>query len=198
MQPTPEVVRSLVVTHCVARLAAAQLHSPWVNETIKSSAKCLSACKAIIAAVGVMPQESLRCVDPFLIVSPFFLFECCHQLTIAFVQVLLTFAAHMIIGELVHRAKGTSLYQGPYPLTSCVNPVYLTRALDEAVTLIGAMNRGSKFTGTSFGTPSDPFERICGVGMLIWTFYRDAIGSNTEVEGCCTCEWSGAYTIGRR
>ncbi|THG95490.1 hypothetical protein EW026_g6169 [Hermanssonia centrifuga] len=127
MQPTPEVVRSLVVTHCVARLAAAQLHSPWVNETIKSSAKCLSACKAIIAAVGVMPQESLRCVDPFLIV-------------------LLTFAAHMIIGELVHRAKGTSLYQGPYPLTSCVNPVYLTRALDEAVTLIGAMNRGSKFT----------------------------------------------------
>lgn len=72
----PELIRHLVLTHMIARLAAMQLHAVFSDSNLTSTIKCLSASKAIGAAYKVMlPKRAdvMRGVqlhaDPYLLVS---------------------------------------------------------------------------------------------------------------------------------
>lgn len=65
----PELIRSLAVTHALARVAVVQLHTPWVDESMRSAAKSISACKAIMAAIRSVPASRLGTVDPLILVS---------------------------------------------------------------------------------------------------------------------------------
>ena len=69
-RPSPELIRSLVVTHSLARVAVVQLHIAFADESLKSAAKCLSACKAIIGAISCVAATTLCNVDPLMLVRP--------------------------------------------------------------------------------------------------------------------------------
>lgn len=64
-----DVYRHLAVTHCLARICVVQLHYPFYDDELKSAAKTMSACKAIIAAVEMVPESTLVHTDPLLPVS---------------------------------------------------------------------------------------------------------------------------------
>ena len=68
-QLTPTVLRHIVTTHCLTRVALYQLHYPFVDEDLKSAAKGMSACKTVIASVAALPVSCLADADPLLAVS---------------------------------------------------------------------------------------------------------------------------------
>ena len=65
----PDVLRHILVTHCITRLAMCQLHYPFFEDELKSATKCMSASKAVICAAAAVPADSLTHIDPILPVS---------------------------------------------------------------------------------------------------------------------------------
>lgn len=125
-QLPPEVHRHLAVTHCIARFAVVQLHYPFFEDELKSGAKIMAACKAIIAAVETIPAPMLAHADPLL-------------------PVILTTPPQMITTELV-RVAASNMRVYKRPLLLCVSPYILMTHIDEAAALIQRINRDSRLT----------------------------------------------------
>lgn len=68
-QLAPTVLRHIVVTQCLTRVALYQLHYPFVDDDLKSAAKGMSASKTVIANVAALPADLLADADPLLAVS---------------------------------------------------------------------------------------------------------------------------------
>ena len=62
----PDVARHLAVTHCIAHFCALQLHYPFFDDDLTSAAKCMAACKNIMAAVAALPPGGWAHADPVL------------------------------------------------------------------------------------------------------------------------------------
>lgn len=68
-QHSPDWIRSLAVTQCIARFAVMQLHSTFLDGDMKCAVKAMSSSKAILAAVQSFLPMNFRQVDPLLAVS---------------------------------------------------------------------------------------------------------------------------------
>ncbi|TCD67723.1 hypothetical protein EIP91_012022 [Steccherinum ochraceum] len=126
-----QLIRHLVITHMIARLAAMQLHTVFADTNLTSTIKCLSASKAIGAAFKViLPKRSdiLRGVqlyaDPYLLVC-------------------LTAAAQMMVNDL-SKAKNKHILWQAGPL--CNSHTYMGVVLNEFMETMDEANRGSPLT----------------------------------------------------
>lgn len=68
-QNSPDWLRSLAITQCVARFAVMQLQVAFVDIEMKYAVRALSASKAILAACQSFLPMNFRQVDPLLPVS---------------------------------------------------------------------------------------------------------------------------------
>ncbi|GJE90909.1 C6 transcription factor domain-containing protein [Phanerochaete sordida] len=125
-QLPPDVHRHLAVTHCIARLAVVQLHHPFFDGELKSAAKCMSACKAIVAGVEAVPAGVLTHADPLL-------------------PVIITVPAQFITAELVN-IEAAKVSVPKRPLMLCVSPYVLASHIEEAQELIRRISRDSRLT----------------------------------------------------
>lgn len=63
---SPEALRCLAVTRCIAHFAMVQLHYPFIDDELQSATRCMNASKVIVPAIKSAPRASLVSADPLL------------------------------------------------------------------------------------------------------------------------------------
>jgi len=127
----PQLIRHLVITHMIARLAVMQLHQVFAETNLTSTIKCLSASKAIGAAYKVMlPKRADIMRGAALHADPFLL-------------ICLTAAAQMMVNDL-SKAKNKHVLWQSGPL--CNSHTYMGVVLNEFMETMDEANRGSGLT----------------------------------------------------
>lgn len=63
---SPEALRHLAITRCIAHFAMVQLHYPFVDDELPSATRCMTASKAIVPAIKSIPRAGLASTGPLL------------------------------------------------------------------------------------------------------------------------------------